>query len=184
MSLGSVGWNFGILLIHISLVKTIIFVLVQISTHLVILIEILIILVKLINVLVLVIVLVGQGFTGKVVDGTWDDLLLEVLTELVISLETGVELFKLILVDFVGLESLGCGWLRGREKVEEGFSGDFFSDRSGLAGGFQVLAHRRTERNAVWRMGNPLLLRCFLISTFLVRSLPLFHLISCPTARS
>lgn len=76
-------------------------------THLVILVKVLIILVKLINVLILVVVLVGQGFTGKVVDGTWNDLLLEVLTELVISLETGVELLKLFLVDFVGFERLG-----------------------------------------------------------------------------
>lgn len=104
------------------------------STHLVILVEILVILIKVIHVLILVILLVLQSLAGKVVDGTGDDLLLKVLSELVIRLETGIELLELGLVDIVGLEGFGRWWLRRLEKVEEGLGWDFLSDRSGLAG--------------------------------------------------
>ena len=132
LSLSGLGINFSILLDTSAMIRA---QCVESMTHLVVLVEILIILVKLINVLILVIVLVSQGFTGKVINGTWDNLLLEVLSELVVGLETCVELLELVLVNFVGFESFGCGWLRGFEKVKEGFGGNFLSDRSGLAGG-------------------------------------------------
>lgn len=116
LSLSGLGINFSILLDTSAMIRA---QFVESMTHLVVLVEILIILIKLINILILVIVLVSQGFTGKVINGTWDNLLLEVLSELVVRFETGIKFFELLLVDIICLEGFGGWWLRRREEVEE-----------------------------------------------------------------
>lgn len=60
-----------------------------------------------------------QSLAGKVINGTGNDLLLKVLSELVIRLETCIEFLELGLVDIVRLERFGRRWLRRLEKVEE-----------------------------------------------------------------
>jgi hypothetical protein len=75
----------------------------------------------------------GEG--GYVqVNGSRDDPLLNVLSDLVVELETLVKLLELLLVDVAGLEGLHRrGGGRG-EEVEEGVGGDDLLDDSGLVG--------------------------------------------------
>lgn len=68
-----------------------------------------------------------KGFTGEPVDGTGNELLLDVFTELV------VELKALLDIAGDGIVVIGGG-LWGREEVEEGFGGHADLDNAGLLG--------------------------------------------------
>lgn len=104
------------------------------TTHLVILVlvEVLVVVLK----LILIVLLIAQGLAGEVVDGAGDDLLLEVLAELVVDLEAGVELLELLLVDVTLLELLARWGLRRLEEVEERVGGDDLADDTSAARGY------------------------------------------------
>ena len=129
--------------------------------------------VKVLHVLALESVLVPQCSAREVVDSARDDLLLELLSDLVVGLEALVELLKLLLLEVVSLERLGAWWLRRLEEGEEGWGVDDFSDDSGSAGSWGKCLSSDTTLPAYSH-----LFLCFLISTFLVRSLSSFHLMS------
>ena len=125
LSLSGLGINFSILLDTSAMIRA---QFVESMTHLVVLVVAL-------NLLILEVILVTQSFTGKVVDGTWDDLLFEVLSELVVDLESLIKVFKSLLVDFLVFELLGGRWLRWLEEAEERVGGDGLADNTCSAGG-------------------------------------------------
>jgi hypothetical protein len=106
----------------------------QAWTHLLVKVILLVILVLEV-ILVFLKVFVSQCLAREVVNRAGDDLLLEVLSDLVVCLETSIELFKLILIDVISLEILGLGWLGWVEEVEERVVGDDLLDDTGSARG-------------------------------------------------
>ena len=108
--------------------------------HLVVLVLVLIFVkanVSLVEVLLrLVAVLELESLAGEPIDGTGDDLLLELLAELVVDLEAVVELLKLVLVDVLVLEGLWRRRLGRAEEVEERVDVDGLADDTSAAGGY------------------------------------------------
>ena len=101
---------------------------------LVVLISVLVILVFILILLVLEFCLVEfvkllelQRFASEPINGTRDQLFLDVLAELVVEFETLLDIRGRILVVF-------CRWLGWREKVEEGLARDSFADNASLLG--------------------------------------------------
>lgn len=70
----------------------------------------------------------GKSLTGEPVDGAGNELLLDVLTELVIQLETLLDIGLSILLIVV------AGSLRRGEEVEERLGGNSLLDNAGLLG--------------------------------------------------
>lgn len=115
--------------------------LISIESYLLLLRLILIIVVLIADIIILIIILVklgkviliqllkGEGLASEPVDGTRDQLLLNVLSQLVVELEALLNVGSGIVV------ILGRG-LGGREEVEEGFGRDRLLDNASLLGGF------------------------------------------------
>lgn len=110
--------------------------------------------------------------------------LLEVLSDLVVELELLLEVVLLFVFEVV----VGRGRDGRLEKVEERVGRDDLFDDPGLV---RVCAVSHTQPSAptlgeyVKAGGaNALLFRCFLVSSLTVRSLPSFHAMSVPSARS
>ena len=104
-----------------------------------------------------------QSLASDPVNGTWDELFLDVLTELVVELKLGLNVVVNLLVVILR-------WRRRVEKVEEGWGWDRLLDNAGLLGvcvTFVSLAGIIMCRGIGLRV---LLLRCFLLSTLTVRS--------------
>lgn len=82
---------------------------------------------KLIRVDVLTQLLELQSLTGEPVDGTGNQLLLDILTQLVVQLQALLNVASngLVIID---------RWLRGGEEVEEGLGGHADLDNAGLLG--------------------------------------------------
>ena len=68
-----------------------------------------------------------QSLASEPVNGTWDELLLDVLTELVVELKLGLNVVVNLLVVILR-------WRRWVEKVEEGWGWDRLLDNAGLLG--------------------------------------------------
>jgi hypothetical protein len=127
----------------------------------IIVVVVLIILIKVLQI-VLIELLKGKSFARKPVNGTWNKLLLDVLAELVVELQTLLDIGGGIIV------LLGRG-LRGGEEVEEGLGGDGLLDDAGLLGGYLKLLSADDSLKHI-RDSCSLLLRCFFCSTRTVRS--------------
>ena len=109
------------------------------------------------------------------------NLLLDVLADLVIKFELLVDFLEFVLIEITALECVFAGWQRRREEVEEGLGWVRLADETSAVGVYSI--QFRNYPIIKWNE-NSLLLRCFLISNSLVRSLSSFHLISVPIARS
>jgi hypothetical protein len=116
-----------------------------------------------------------QSLTSEPVDGTGNELLLDVLTELVVELELGLN----VVLDLLVVLGRGAG---GVEEVEEWGSGDGLLDNAGLLGVWRRWLVSVIE--GLGKIANSLLLRCFLLSTLTVRSLPDCQSILSPSAWS
>jgi hypothetical protein len=110
--------------IIIRLLVLIIVVLTQVVLVIILVFEILGIEIILIN------SLVDESFTGEPVDGTGNELLLDVLTELVVELQELLDLRSDVIILLVVLRR-GLGW---REESEEGLSRNRLLNDTGLLG--------------------------------------------------
>jgi hypothetical protein len=103
-------------------------------------------------------IVVLKSLTGKVIDGSWDDLingdikkgqsrihayqpthrathpLLQILSDLVIHLELLIQILEFFLVDVALLHGFHRGWLRRLEEVEEGVYRNDLLDHSSSVG--------------------------------------------------
>jgi len=74
-----------------------------------------------------------KSLTGEPVDSTWNELLLDVLTELVVKLELGLN----ILINLLIVIGWRLGWV---EKVEERWSRNALLDNTGLLGVCEIVS--------------------------------------------
>jgi hypothetical protein len=81
---------------------------------------------------ILVDLLIGQGLAREPVNGTRDKLLLDVFAQLVVELETVLDVER-------GLLVVLCRGLRRREEVEERLGRDGLFDDTGLLGVCEVI---------------------------------------------
>ena len=107
-----------------------ILVIVTVVAH-VVLIIILVVVVALIELIIHLLVL--KSLTGEPVDGAWDQLLLDVLTELIVELQTLLNVGLGVLVIIL---SWDCWW---GEEVEEGLGWDGLLDNASLLGVWKML---------------------------------------------
>jgi hypothetical protein len=151
----------------------IVLILVVFITLVIIVIEIVLIL-EVVLVEVIEALLKLQCLTREPIDGTRDELLLDVLTELVVELEL---LLDLLVYLIILVRRRRC-WV---EEVEEGRGRDGLLDDAGLLG----VCGTSQQPDTTNRGRNDLLLfLCFLLSILTVRSLPAFQSILSPSAWS
>lgn len=118
-----------VVLIRLLILVTVLVILI------VVLVELLVVLVE----VILVHLLEGQSLASKPVNGTRDQLLLDVLTQLVVQLEALLDVASSVVV-ILG----GC--LGGRKEVEEGLGGNCLLDNTSLLGVCGLkLAHHPTS---------------------------------------
>lgn len=145
-------------LAYLILIRFILVILVVTS---VIVIVIVLILIKVAQ-LLLVKLLVSKSLAGEPVDGPRNQLLLDILAELVVELETLLDIRRGVVI------VIGGGLRRG-EEVEEGLGGNGLLNNADLLGGCRrgsALNRKLPYENE----GHVLLLRCFFCSTRTVRS--------------
>ena len=158
---------------HVILVRILILVVVLAQVILV-----LIVLVEILVQLILVNLLIGECLAREPVNGTGDELLLDVLAQLVVQLQAVLDVGRGIII-------LLCRGLRGREEVEKGVGRDSLLDDAGLLGVCAVLVFLFKFLCYVLACRHDsLLLRCFFCSTRTVRSFSAFQLILSPWAWS